>query len=320
MDLLSQCSISVVFVILKSTKVNINPVEQNIFLLVSWSQSLAGSGRMLWWQDPLEVLGAHVSEMIPDRRRQAILERVRSAGAVRVSDLIEEFNVSDMTVRRDLDRLARDGEVQKVHGGAKLPAGSSAAEPGFARKAELQLPEKAAIAAAAEALIEPGMSVSLNSGTTTFALARALRRVSGITLVTNSPRIATLLQDAPAAGQTVILLGGVRTPSDALVGPLAAAALRTLHVDLCFLGVHGISERQGLTTPNMMEAEINRLFLDRCDRSVVLADSTKWGLVGLYRIADLDEVDTVVMDDGLDPAAREILSQYVPDLRLEPVR
>ena len=261
-----------------------------------------------------------MSEMLPDRRRRKILDRVRAAGAVRVADLAAELGVSDMTVRRDLDRLARDGELQKVHGGAKLPAGSSAAEPGFMHKSELQLPEKATIAAAAESMVEPGMSVSLNSGTTTYALARALRRIPEITVVTNSPRIADALQDAPVTGQTVVLLGGVRTPSDALVGPLATAALRTLHVDVCFMGVHGISEREGLTTPNMMEAEINRLFLQRCDRSVVLADSTKWGLVGLYRIADLDEVDTVVMDDGLDPAAREILSQYVPDLRLEPVR
>ena len=261
-----------------------------------------------------------MTEMLPDRRRREILDRVRASGAVRVADLVAELGVSDMTVRRDLDRLARDGELQKVHGGAKLSAGSSATEPGFANKSELQLPEKAAIAAAAEAMVAPGMSVSLNSGTTTFALARALRRVSGITVVTNSPRIADVLQDAPATGQTVVLLGGVRTPSDALVGPLATAALRTLHVDLAFLGVHGLSERDGLTTPNMMEAEINRLFLQRCDRSVVLADSTKWGLSGLYRIAGLEEVDTVVTDDGLAAADRETLSQHVPDLRLEPVR
>ncbi|GAA1773846.1 DeoR/GlpR family DNA-binding transcription regulator [Kocuria aegyptia] len=261
-----------------------------------------------------------MSDMLPDRRRREILDRVRAAGAVRVADLAEELGVSDMTVRRDLDRLARDGELQKVHGGAKLPAGSSAAEPGFTRKSELQLPEKAAIAAAAQAMVAPGMSVALNSGTTTFALARTLRHVPDITVVTNSPRIADVLQDAPAPGQTVVLTGGVRTPSDALVGPLATAALRTLHVDLCFLGVHGVSDRDGLTTPNMMEAEVNRLFLARCDRSVALADSTKWGLTGLHRIAGLDEVDTVVTDDGLDAAGRTALSRSVPDLRLEPVR
>ena len=258
-------------------------------------------------------------ELLPEERRRAILGRVRAAGAVRVSELAAELGVSDMTVRRDLDRLARDGELQKVHGGARLPAGSSAAEPGFAHKAELQLEEKAAIASAAEEMVRPGMSVSLNSGTTTYALARRLRHVPGITVVTNSPRIAALLYDAPAAGQTVLTVGGVRTPSDALVGPLAVAGLRTLHVDLCFMGVHGIDERDGLTTPNMLEAEIDRVFLERCDRSVVLADSTKLGVTGLHRIAQLDLVDTVLMDDRLGDAARAALGQDVADLRLVPV-
>lgn len=261
-----------------------------------------------------------MSELLPDHRRREILSRVRAAGAVRVTDLAHELQVSDMTVRRDLDRLARDGELQKVHGGAKLPVGSSATEPGFTHKSGLQLPEKAAIAASAGSMVEQGMSVSLNSGTTTYALARTLRGTPDLTVVTNSPRIAEVLHDAPAPRQTVVLLGGVRTPSDALVGPLATAALRTLHVDLCFMGVHGLSERDGLSTPNMMEAEINRLFLERCDCNVVLADSTKWGLTGLYHIADLDEVDTVITDDGLDPTSRDILTQHVPDLRLEPVR
>ena len=82
-----------------------------------------------------------MTEMLPDRRRREILDRVRASGAVRVADLVAELGVSDMTVRRDLNRLAQDGELQKVHGGAKLPAGSSAAEPGFTHKAELQLPD-----------------------------------------------------------------------------------------------------------------------------------------------------------------------------------
>lgn len=259
-------------------------------------------------------------EMLPDRRRREILERVRAAGVVRVTDLAEALEVSDMTVRRDLAQLAEEGELQKVHGGARLPPGSSAAEPGFTHKSELQLPEKAAIAAAAAAMVKEGMSVALTSGTTTFALARALRGTSNITVVTNSPRIAEVFQDAPATDQTVLLLGGVRTPSDALVGPLATAALRALHVDLCFLGVHGLSERHGLTTPNMMEAEINSLFLSRCDRSIVLADSTKWGLSGLHRIAGLADVDEIVTDEGLDPAARETLSRSGPELRMERTR
>lgn len=258
-----------------------------------------------------------MADGLPAVRRQKIVEQVRAAGAVRVSELAEELGVSDMTVRRDLNHLVKEGELHKVHGGARLQPGSSADEPGFRSKSELQLPEKAAIAAAAATLVEPGMSVSLTSGTTTFALARALRQIPEITVVTNSPRIADVLQDAPARDQTVLLTGGLRTVSDALVGPLATAALRSLHVDRCFMGVHGLSMSDGLTTPNMMEVEVNELFLQRSDSRVVLADSSKWGMRGLYSIAPLDSIDTLITDTGLADSDAELIARHVHDLRLE---
>lgn len=260
-----------------------------------------------------------MNENLPGRRRQRILERVRATGAVKVAELAAEFGVSDMTVRRDLNSLVKDGELHKVHGGALLQEGASALEPGFARKSALQLPEKAAIARAAARLVEPGMSVSLSSGTTTYALARELRTIAQLTVVTNSPRIADLLQDAPVAGQTVLLTGGLRTVSDALVGPLATAALKTLHVDRCFMGVHGLTEDDGLTTPNMLEAEVNRLMLERSDSRVVLADSTKWGVHGLYTIAPLDDVDILISDAGLPADAADALRKHLTETRLEQV-
>ena len=104
-----------------------------------------------------------------------------------------------------------------------------------------------------------------------------------------------------------MLTGGVRTPSDALVGPVAVAALRSLHVDWLFLGVHGIDERAGFTTPNLVEAETNRALIAAARQVVVTADSTKWGVVGLCSMARLDDVDVVVTDDGLDAEARRLL-------------
>lgn len=258
-----------------------------------------------------------MSENLPGRRRQMILERVRAAGEAKVADLAAEFGVSDMTVRRDLNRLVKDGELHKVHGGAQLQPGSSAEEPGFQSKSQLQLAEKAAIAAAAASMVEPGMSVSLTSGTTTFALARALRQIPRITVVTNSPRIADLLQDAPAEGQTVLLTGGMRTVSDALVGPLATAAISSLHVDRCFMGVHGYSVEAGLTTPNMMEVEVNRLFLERSDSRVLLADHSKWGTRGLYSIADLEAIDTLITDNALPAENLNTIAEHIHDLRVE---
>ncbi len=138
--------------------------------------------------------------------------------------------------------------------------------------------QKKAIAQAAAQLVEPGAAIALSAGTTTYELARAVRSVPDLTVVTNSVPVAELLHESGTPGQTVVLTGGVRTPSDALVGPVAVAALRTLHVDPLFLGVHGIDERAGLTTPNLVEAETNQALVQTARQVCVLADHTKWGV------------------------------------------
>jgi DeoR/GlpR family transcriptional regulator of sugar metabolism len=108
---------------------------------------------------------------------------------------------------------------------------------------------------------------------------------------------------------TVVLTGGERTPSDALVGPVAVAALRGLHVDWLLMGVHGMDAEAGFTTPNLAEAETNRALVTSARQVAVVADNSKWGVVGLSTIATLDEVDVVVSDDGLEPEARQVLEQ-----------
>ena len=170
------------------------------------------------------------------RQRQAfILDRVREDGAVRVADLVRELGVSDMTVRRDLEILDERGLLEKVHGGATSIAGSAMFEPGFAVKSSLQQAEKDAIADAAVGLAEPGMAVAVSAGTTTYALAQRLAHVPGLTVVTNSIRVADVLHQVGRSDQTIILTGGVRTPSEALVGPFAVAALRTSTSTSCSL-------------------------------------------------------------------------------------
>jgi DeoR/GlpR family transcriptional regulator of sugar metabolism len=117
----------------------------------------------------------------------------------------------------------------------------------------------------------------------------------------------------------VVLTGGLRTPSDALVGPVADAAIRSLHVDLLFMGVHGMDELKGFTTPNLMEAETNRAFVASARRLVVVADHTKWGVVGLTTMASLRDADVLVTDDRLRPDARALLSELVRELVLAPL-
>lgn len=262
--------------------------------------------------------------LLAGQRRALILDEVRRRGGARVSELTRLLQVSDMTVRRDLDVLAREGALQKVHGGAVPVSEGLTHEPGFEAKSGLETSAKNDIAAAAAALASPGSAVALSGGTTTFAVARRLLEVPGLTVVTNSVRVADVFHTAaagpePAAGgTTVVLTGGVRTPSDALVGPVADAAISSLHFDLLFLGAHGISVEAGLSTPNLAEAETNRHFIRSARRLVVVADHTKWGKTGLSSFASLEEADTLVTDAGLPASARQQLAELVPELIVAP--
>ena len=137
-----------------------------------------------------------------------------------------------------------------------------------------------------------------------------------LTVVTNSLPAAEALHAPEDHGLAVVLTGGTRTPSDALVGPLATAALTALRVDVAFLGVHGLDPEAGLTTPNLLEAETDRALVASASRLVVLADRTKWGVVGLSRIVELSDVDVLISDDGLPAGAAETLRATVGTLRL----
>ena len=241
------------------------------------------------------------------QRQATIVAEVNSRGAVTVAELVDLFGVSDMTIRRDLDALDAGGVLHKVHGGATSVGLRSAHEPGFDAKIGQESAAKQAIAAEAATMVRPDSAIGIGAGTTTHTLARHLLRVEKLTVVTNSVRIADIFHADTRSDRTVVLVGGVRTPSDALVGPLATAALQSLHLDQLFLGAHGIDAEHGLSTPNLMEAETNRAFIAASRQVVVVADHTKWGTVGLSTFATWNEVDSVVTDAGLPAAARRAM-------------
>ena len=258
--------------------------------------------------------------MLARQRHKLIVEEIRRQGAVRVSELTGVLAVSEMTVRRDLDALAAAGLLEKVHGGATSRGSLSAEEPGFEAKSHRQLKEKRAIARTAAALVEPGQSIGLTAGTTTWRLAHHLAQVPDLTVVTNSIQVANVLHRQPRPDLTVVLTGGVRTPSDALVGPIALTAIRSLHLDVLFMGVHGATADAGLTTPNLLEAETNRALVAASSRIIVVADHTKWGIRGLSRIADLAQIDVFVSDPGLDGGARATIGEHVERVLIAPIR
>ncbi|MFG2748330.1 DeoR/GlpR family DNA-binding transcription regulator [Streptomyces xanthophaeus] len=255
------------------------------------------------------------------QRRALILDIVRRDGAVRVAELVEQLGVSDMTIRRDLDVLARGGSLSKVHGGAIRASVTTGDEPPFETKAGLESRAKAAVAEAAAALVKPGSVVAISGGTTSYAVASRLRDVPGLTVVTNSLPVAELLrptgaEEAGSTGRTLLLTGGTPTKSASLVGPLADQAIRSLQVDLLFIGAHGVSERAGATTPNLAEAETNRALIASATQVAVVADHTKWGVVGLSQFITLSDIDYFVSDDGLADQARSVLADVVGQLIL----
>lgn len=255
---------------------------------------------------------------LAQQRHERIVSQVRRSGAARVADLAQQLDVSEMTVRRDLDTLHDAGLIVKVHGGATVRYEHSTDEPGFEAKLSLNIAEKRAIAASAALLTGPGAAIGITAGTTTAQLAAELVTVPNLTVVTNSLRVAGVFHEHERADRTVVLTGGERTPSDALVGPVAVAALSTFHLDMVFMGVHGMHERAGFTTPNLREAETNRAFVEAAHELVVLADHTKWGVTGLTTMAALDDAAVVVTDDLLGDRARAVLDELVARVILVP--
>ena len=248
--------------------------------------------------------------MLASQRRDHILHLVRTQGAVRVTDIVADLDVSDMTVRRDISELADQGLLLKVHGGA-VDIRRTVSEPGFDAKQSWATSEKTAIAQAGLRYISPGSAIALSGGTTTHLLATAIAQraeLRPLTVVTNSIPVSEVLHNAPNSEELeVVLTGGVRTPSDALVGPVADAALSQLKVDFTFLGVHALTP-QGMFTPNIAEAQTDQKLIETGNALVVLADQSKWDALGLAKIAPLSAIDHLITDAVPKPAAESMRS------------
>jgi len=235
---------------------------------------------------------------------------------VSVAELAETFGVAAMTIRRDLDALAREGRVTRTHGGALLAA-PGAATFEFEDRRQSHPAEKRAVARAAAEMIEPGMTVILDTGTTTLELARLLGGIPDLTVVTSSLAIASALFAVP--GIELTLLGGtVNRSSPDLSGVLTVDNLKTLHADVAFVGADG-ADANGYSTSSMDIAQVSRAIIGSADRKILLADSSKFGTRAFVRIARWDALDHVIVDDGLPARPRRWLKKAVKKLTLAPV-
>jgi DeoR family transcriptional regulator, aga operon transcriptional repressor len=231
-------------------------------------------------------------------RLSAILEHLTRNGSVAVDELAHELEVSQATVRRDLQQLEGQKLIRRTHGGA------------VARSVHYELPlryrsvqhaeEKQRIAAAAAARVVDGAAIGLTGGTTTTEVARALVDRIELTVVTNALNIASELAMRPAL-RLVITGGVVRPESYELVGPLAEASLDGLNLDTVFLSADGVAHDTGLTTHHELEASTDRALISRARNVIVVADSSKLGRSAFARICALDGVHELITDTGADP-------------------
>ena len=247
------------------------------------------------------------NSLLNEERRRAILDLLQREKRVLVGDLARQFQTSQVTIRKDLEELHVRGLIQRTHGGA-LPAREGALEdPTLLEKERLHRKEKLRIAAAAARLVSEGQVVILDSGTTTTEIARALRHLKNLTVITNGVNIAAELASSSIE---VILTGGVvRKNSFSLVGPIAEETLRRLSADILFLGVDGFDVRFGLSTPNLPEAKVNRIMTEIAKRTIAVCDSSKFGRRSLSLIVPPGSLQQVITDKGIPKGDLQVLKK-----------
>jgi DeoR family transcriptional regulator of aga operon len=235
--------------------------------------------------------------MLIEERRQYIVARAQEQGRVLVEELSASLGISRITIRKDLDYLQIRGVLQRTHGGALLPGNGTLADPSLKEKESRHSREKLRIASAAVDLVREGQCVLLDSGTTTTAIARELKRFAHLTIITNAVNIAAELSGTDFE---VLLTGGsLRKNSFSLVGPLAEEMLHDMHADILFLGVDGFDLEAGLTTPNVMESRVNRAMVKASSTVVAVCDSTKFNHRSFSKIVEASAVHHVITDADL---------------------
>jgi DeoR/GlpR family transcriptional regulator of sugar metabolism len=252
-----------------------------------------------------------LKDLYLEERRQEILRKVSRSGRVSVTQLSQQFGVSEVTIRSDLQALAERNLVVRTHGGA-VAATRGLYDLSLALRRQRQVQEKSRIGESGAALVADGDAIFLDSSSTALAIARHLKDHRHLTIVTNGLAVAQEMLDAPNV--TVVMVGGtLRRDTASLVGPDGPGMLGRYNIQKGFFGAHGISLPEGLTDVSADEAEVKRPLVARCRRVIAVLDATKWGQVGLASFAHLEQVESVISDCHAPPA----LVEQVRELGIE---
>lgn len=248
------------------------------------------------------------SDLIPVERQEYIINLIQQRKAVRVSALSEALAVSEITIRRDLEKLEEQGILERTHGGAILTQ-RMRQEPLYIQKERINIELKRAIGRAAAKLVNEGETIFINSGSTNRQLFSHLGRIPNLRIITSNAAAIAELGDRDESVELIVVGGTHRWQSNSLVGSIALSTIAQINASKTFLGVDGISVQHGLTTPIQEEAEIARAMVEHTPGSIiVVADHTKLGVVAEFVTCPLKKVTTIVTDAALEDDWRESLA------------
>jgi len=248
------------------------------------------------------MIKGRLNIMFAEERKLKILDSLNKDGKVKVCDLSKFYEVSEVTIRRDLQELEEAELIKRVHGGAVLNDNTKF-EPTFSEKIDKFYEEKESVGKLAASMILDGDTIVLDAGTTTLKIVRYIT-AKDITVLTNSVDIAFEL--SKKQNVEVILTGGtLRWETRALVGPVADNTFKNFKVDKAFIGVNGICIINGLTTPNIIEATTKKEMIKIAKKIIVVCDHTKFNRVSFAKIVDVDSIDLIITDNGVDAESIE---------------
>lgn len=258
-----------------------------------------------------DCLRVFMNEFIPSTERQThILSLLTQQGSISVAEIVEQFSISEATARRDLETLAGEGKLQRVHGGA-IALRQAPPEPPMLQRESWQGDEKQRIGRAAADLVGDGETIFLGSGTTVLEVARNLKTRKGLTVITNSLPVMNIFSNLPDI--TVIALGGIlRMTELSFIGHITEESMRDLRVDKVIIGIHAISLEHGLSNDYLPETMTDRAILQMGQKVIIVADHTKFGLVSIAHVAPVEKVHTILTD-------KQVSKEFVESLKARDV-
>lgn len=253
-----------------------------------------------------------LENLMANQRREKILDLLREDGSAKVTNLAKLFKVTEVTIRQDLEKLENDGLVVREHGGAFLKNVEDQVR-NFSLIHQENMDKKELIAEASLQFIESGDTIILDSGSTTTEIAKKLKGMKNLTVITNALNIALML--GAESGIEVIVTGGeFKPPTLSLTGQKAADFFKGLNVQKLFLATAGISLKSGLTYPSISDIVVKKAMIEAADITYLVADSSKIGRSALASLGALSLIDYIITDEEIENKDKQVFKEHEIEL------